>query len=128
MTKDAFRTPATLLLSQTTSCLFAHSTKAFVSSNPSVSSSHIFCIAFDQSTKPGDAKSLAESRLYGSSDWFETKELVDLGIGKRARGLVGLGGVSKFIVAALKADTGEGRSGEASGGDPMHLYGRSPGD
>jgi len=51
--------------------------------------------------------------------------VVDLGIGKRARGLVGLGVVSKFVVAALKADLveGGGGSGGGAGGDPMHLFG-----
>lgn len=50
--------------------------------------------------------------------------MVDLGIGKRARGLVGLGVVSKFVVAALKADLVEGGGGSGgAGGDPMHLYG-----
>ncbi|KAL7415743.1 hypothetical protein BDY24DRAFT_337902 [Mrakia frigida] len=123
-TKDAFRTPSFLLLSQTNQCLFAHGSKDFVSPSPSETSSLIFCIAFDQSTKAGDAHSLLESRLYSSKDWFEKDNtVVDLGIGKRARGLVGLGVVSKFVVAALKADLVEGGGGSGgAGGDPMHLY------
>ena len=113
-TKDAFRTETTLLLTQTSQCLFARSTPAFVNAPESL----IFCVAFDSSTKPnGGMHSIQESRLYSSSDWFTTKKFVDLGIGKKARGVVGLGVVSKFMVAALKvADTTTRR---AAGGDPM---------
>jgi len=86
-TKDAFRTPSFLLLSQTSQCLFAHGSKDFVSPSPSETSSLIFCIAFDQSTKAGDAHSLLESRLYSSKDWFEKDNaVVDLGIGNRESG------------------------------------------
>lgn len=79
----------------------------------------VFCVAFDQSMKPGSGgmHSIKESRLYSSSDWFATKKFVDLGIGKKARGVVGLGVVSKFMVAALRAD--EGLTRRATGGDPM---------
>ena len=106
--------------------MFAHQSKEFVSPDPATTASLIYCIAFDQSTKAGDTKSLLESRLYSSSNWFESSQIVDLGIGKRARGVVGLGVVSKFVVAALKADLVEGGgSGGGAGGDPMHLYGQS---
>lgn len=121
-TKDAFRTEAIKLFVQTSQCIFAHGSKAFTSPDPSATSSLIFCIAFDQSTNAGDAHSLLESRLFSSTDWFDSTQIVDLGIGKRARGVVGLGVVSKFVIAALRADLTEG-GGEGSGGDPMHLYG-----
>ncbi|WWD19083.1 hypothetical protein CI109_103541 [Kwoniella shandongensis] len=117
-TKDAFRSEPQLLLTQTSQCLFARSSAAFVDSPESL----IFCVAFDQSIKPGDGgmHSYKESRLYSSEDWFATKKFVDLGIGKKARGVVGLGVVSKFMVAALRVlDDGSKR---ATGGDPMHLY------
>jgi hypothetical protein len=78
----------------------------------------VLCVAFDSSVKPGDGgHSLRESRLYSSDDWFETKKFVDMGIGKKARGVVGLGVVSKFMVAAMRA--GEGATRRAVGGDPM---------
>ncbi|OCF42192.1 signal sequence binding protein [Kwoniella heveanensis CBS 569] len=117
-TKDAFRSTPTLLLSQTSQCLFARSSPAFVNAPESL----IFCVAFDASNKPGGGMHrIRESRLYSSEDWYETKKFVDLGIGKRARGVVGIGVVSKFMVAALRVAEGEA-SKRANGGDPMHLY------
>jgi hypothetical protein len=112
-TTDAFRGDTKLLLAQTSQCIFARSTPAFTEAPKNL----VFCVAFDQSQKPGDGgmHSFRESRLYSSDDWFETKKFVDLGIGKKARGVVGLGVVSKFMVAALRADT----SRRATGGDPM---------
>jgi hypothetical protein len=114
-TTDAFRSEPQLLLTQTSQCIFARSTPAFLNAPKNL----VFCIAFDQSQKPGDGgmHSYKESRLYSSDDWFETKKFVDMGIGKKARGVVGLGVVSKFMVAALRADTGSSR--RATGGDPM---------
>ena len=120
-TTDAFRSEPKLLLSQTSECLFARSTKDHVEASKEM----VLCVAFDQSQKPGSGgmHSYKESRLYSSSDWFENKQFVDLGIGKRARGVVGLGVVSKFMVAALRASDGAFAEGaRAQGGDPMHLY------
>jgi hypothetical protein len=65
----------------------------------------------------GGMHSYKESRLYSSSDFYATKKYVDLGIGKKARGVVGLGVVSKFMVAALKVVEGDAK--RAVGGDPM---------
>lgn len=117
-TTDAFRSPPQLLLKQTSKCLFARSSPAFVNAPDSL----IFCIAFDPSLKPGanGEHSYKDSRLYQSSDWFKNgaAEYVDLGIGKRARGVVGLGVVSKFMVVALKVIESEGKRAGA-GNDPM---------
>ena len=114
-TQDAFRTSPSILLTQTSQCIFARSTPAFVNAPESL----VFCVAFDQSQKPGSGgmHSFKESRLYSSSDWFATKKFVDLGIGKKAKGVVGLGVVSKFMVVALRAVDGDAR--RATGGDPM---------
>lgn len=110
-TQDGFRSPPRLLLPQTSSCIFAHSSKSFTAGPDS----QVFCIAFDKANKGWH--SLKESRLYTSDTWFPdgAKQFVDLGIGKRAQGVVGLGTVSKYLVVALKSD------GD-SGNDPMHLY------
>ena len=114
-TTDAFRGETKLLLSQTSQCVFARSSKDLSAAPEKL----VICIAWDQSRKPGDGgmHSLKESRLYSSEDWFANKKFVDMGIGKRARGVIGLGVVSKFMVAALKvSDDGSRR---ATGGDPM---------
>lgn len=112
-TTDAFRSgKPELLLTQTSSCIFARSTKAFTDASENM----VFCVAFDESQKPG-AHSFKESRLYSSEDWFKTKRFVDMGIGKRAEGVVGLGVVSKFMVVAMKMEETEVK--RANGGDPM---------
>lgn len=65
-------------------------------------------------------RSLKESRLYSSEDFFEKdRSFVDLGIGKEARGIVGIGSVSKYLVIALKPINGG--SNEPSGNE-MILY------
>lgn len=111
-TTDAFRSESKLLLKQTSSCLFARSTKDFSDAPENT----VFCVAFDENQKPG-MHSFKESRLYSSDDWFENKRFVDLGIGKKAKGVVGLGVVSKFLVVAMKQEDGDAR--RAAGGDAM---------
>jgi len=115
-TTDAFRGETRLLLKQTSECAFARSTKAMLAAPEKM----VLCVAFDQNIKPGDggAHSYKESRLYSSNDWFANKKFVDMGIGKRARGVMGLGVVSKFMVVALKMDDDGSRS-RSGGGDPM---------
>jgi hypothetical protein len=93
------------MLDQTSQCAFAKSDQI------DAPDELIFCIAFDGSTKPG-GHSVRQSRLYSSNDWYATKKVVDLGIGRSARGVVGLGVVSKFIVCAVKVGDGGAR-------DPM---------
>jgi hypothetical protein len=48
-----------------------------------------------------------------------------LGIGRGAKGVVGLGVVSKFLVVALRTDLVKGGEGSGGGGDPMAMYGES---
>jgi hypothetical protein len=56
-------------------------------------------------------RTLRESRLYSSFDFFDQDtSFVDLGIGREARGVVGIGGVQKYLVTALKPTSGD--SGE----------------
>lgn len=141
-TLDAFRTPPKVLLKQTSACSFARASRAFVEGEKE----QVFCVAWDTTNTPGAGDgggsgdgwhSLAESRLYTSSNWFTggEKKFVDLGIGKRARGVVGFGVVSRFLVVALKSldnaytatgtGTGMGMSSTSTttaSNDPMHLY------
>lgn len=114
-TTDGFRGEIKSMLTQTSQCTFARSTKDLSEAPEKM----VLCVAFDQSQKPGNGgmHSVRESRLYSSDDWFQNKKFVDMGIGKRARGVVGLGVVSKFMVVAMKVQDDSGA--RATGGDPM---------
>ncbi|KDQ06635.1 hypothetical protein BOTBODRAFT_181398 [Botryobasidium botryosum FD-172 SS1] len=109
-TEDAFGDDPQLLLSHTTSCQYARSTKEFPKS---VSENLIYCVAYDKTAADG-RQPLSASRLYQSEDYFKSSKLVEFGIGKKlARGVIALGVIKKYLVAALK-DTTQGGSGEMS--------------
>ena len=96
-TKEAFSDDTQVLLTDTSRCQFAHSSKDFRHD------SHldlIFCVSFDSS----EVISLATSRLYSSMDFFNDNiKIEEFGVGKKAsRGVVAFAIVSKFAVAALK--------------------------
>jgi hypothetical protein len=65
-------------------------------------------------------RSLRESRLFSTQDFFRSDAtFVDMGIGREARGLIGIGAIKGFLVAALKPQT-EGN--DQTGRDEMILY------
>ena len=122
-TKDAFNTAPKPMLSYTSRCLFAHDKKEYAKN---VDDSLVYCVAFEpplaKSDKgkdtlagqiedfiTGGERTLRESRLYSSYDFFQKEtNFVDLGIGKEARGVVGIGGVQKYLVTALKPTSSTG--------------------
>jgi hypothetical protein len=138
-TKDTFSSSPQSLLAYTSRCLFAHEKKEFAATVPD---ELIFCAAYEppssssgtatrssatlkdaiSSLLGGPPRALKESRLYSSTDWFQSDrhQFVDLGIGKEARGVVGIGGVQKYLVTALKPsaaqDAGSGDAGSGGGG------------
>jgi hypothetical protein len=125
-TQDAFATAPKHLLSYTSRCIFAHDKEDFAAFVPS---ELIYCASFDSSqagsgstSDAPPARSLKESRLYSSIDFFDKdKTFVDLSIGREARGVVGIGGVSKYLVTALKPSAGQPGDTTGTGGE-MVLY------
>ncbi|EJT52393.1 signal sequence binding protein [Trichosporon asahii var. asahii CBS 2479] len=109
-TTDMFHSELQPLLPYTTQCMFAHSEKEIEADD-----NLLLCVA---SPNMPDEAGHSESRLYSSKNWFETKTYVDLGIGKYAKGVVGLGIVSKFMVVAVRS----GAELQAREGDPMHMF------
>ncbi|GAA5827143.1 hypothetical protein JCM3770_007150 [Rhodotorula araucariae] len=141
-TKDAFASSPKPLLAYTSRCIFAHDKKEI---SAHVADELVFCAAFEPpSSQSADAPSgsslkdaitsllggtprtLKESRLYSSTDFFaKDHTFVDLGIGREARGVVGIGGVQKYLVTALKppsASEGGSGGGAGSGSGEMVLY------
>ncbi|KAL1916286.1 uncharacterized protein VTP21DRAFT_5903 [Calcarisporiella thermophila] len=97
-TKDAFDTPPKLLLSYTSKCIWSRSTTNF--QNTPVQT--IFCTEFASKDNTGVFDRVKDIRLVQSDDFFESKTVVALERGAEVRGVVGIGAVEKFLVAAVK--------------------------
>lgn len=107
-TKDAFSDKPKLLMSGTSKCIFAHSSKDFKHDEHS---DMIFCQASETGSENGQA--VEATRLLASNDFFgDDRRVIDFGIGSRlSRGVMAMGVVSKFLVVAMQ-DLTEGSQGE----------------
>lgn len=141
VTQDGFASQPKLMMQDTSKCMWAHSTKEAAKDIPT---ELVYCVAFESTSSTaantfedlidkleklastGGMRSVTDSRLYSSTDLFQKqKTFVDMGIGRNARGVVGIGGIKGFIVAALKPGlfgSGDGNAGAGQNGDEMVLY------
>lgn len=103
-TEDSFKSSPHMLRQNTHSCIFARSTMSFKKS----SSKTVLCIDEDEIS---NRKFPMNLRLVTTDDWFKTEREI-LGESAPLRGVVGLGAVQSFIVAATKSP----------GTDEMALY------
>lgn len=116
-TTDKFHSEVQTMLPYVSQCMFANSQE-----ESTADENLVLCVASPD--KPGE-HGAGESRLYSSRNWFETKKYVDLGIGKYAKGVVGLGIVSKFMVVAVRSG---GTDLTARASDPMAMFVSTDGD
>lgn len=139
VTRDGFASTPQKLLSDTSRCIWAHSTKEIAQDIPK---ELIYCVAYESTSSAtdnvlekleklassGGLRSVTDSRLYSSKDFFQKeKTYVDMGIGKNARGVVGIGAVKGFFIAALKpglygSDESGGKNPTGQNGDEMLMY------
>ncbi|MBW0519773.1 hypothetical protein O181_059488 [Austropuccinia psidii MF-1] len=126
ITTDAFESEPKKLFDHSSKCIWAYSNKHFKSNLPE---NLIYCITDQTISNTNDQsndndsnqttpksflerlksltstpiKSSRESRLYSSTDFFKNdKTLIDLGLGKNGRGIIGMGAVQGYLVVALK--------------------------
>ncbi len=96
-TKEAFSDQPQPLMSETSQCTFAHSSKEF---KHDAHSDLIYCVAFDTTTSTG-YHSISASRLYASTDFFVNDHRIqDLGIPRGAPGVMGKGTVPTYLERA----------------------------
>jgi hypothetical protein len=97
------------LITDSSLCQFAHSSNEFLHN---AHDDLIYCVAFDQSSNnPTGSHTIASSKLFSSTDFFKSRKVEDLGIGKNAKGVVALAVVSKFALVALR-DLSPGNEGQ----------------
>ncbi|GAC97923.1 hypothetical protein PHSY_005511 [Pseudozyma hubeiensis SY62] len=119
-TTDAFATNPPKLLEFVMHCNWAKATPEMETSPDALK--RIFCIAWEdaqeqrRATIPGGAS--GSTRLFQSDDFFKTKKMVELDMGRNARQFAGLGPSKRFLVTALRDSQG----GSSKAGTEMALF------
>ncbi|OLL21991.1 Vacuolar protein sorting/targeting protein 10 [Neolecta irregularis DAH-3] len=104
-TQNSFSSDPKLMLENVGSCTFAQTSKDF----KKASAESVFCIQQDQNSNDQYPEN---QRLVSSDNWFVDMTEIKGDNGRVLRGLIGIGSVQKFLVAASKS----------SGTDEMALY------
>lgn len=113
-TTDAFATDVKQAMDVVLRCNWAKTTREVVV--PQHAMTRIFCLAWDESVHqnaPTGQQSASKTRMWASDDFFKTRRIVDLGLGRDARGFMGLGASRRYLITALQDPT-QGRGKELS--------------
>ncbi|CAI2174094.1 5724_t:CDS:10 [Funneliformis geosporum] len=94
-TTDGFDTPPKLLLENMNNCIWAHSNGDFDEAPEQT----IYCIYYKGS---GSMRKPSDYRLTQSEDYFEHWDYVNFNTGGDVSGVIGLGTIRKYLVAAVK--------------------------
>ncbi|SNX87401.1 related to VPS10 domain-containing receptor SorCS1 precursor [Melanopsichium pennsylvanicum] len=120
VTTDGFRTNPAVLLEFVMHCNWAKATPEMETKEEAMK--RIFCIAWEDATdatkKRRSATDGGATRLFQSDDFFKTKKMVDLGLGRNAKQFAGLGPSKRFLVTALRDSQG----GSSKAGTEMALF------
>ncbi|KAN0063715.1 vacuolar protein sorting/targeting protein PEP1 [Thecaphora frezii] len=107
-TTDAFASGVKPLVEYAKHCSWAKATKDMAVHPDAMK--RIFCIAWEDASQMSKWKRAtpiaATTRLFESDDFFKTRKMVDLGLGRNARSFAGLGPSKKFLVTALRENQG----------------------
>ncbi len=101
-TTNAFATNPAKLLEFVMHCNWAKATKEMETSPEATK--RIFCIAWEdgQEQKRAAGGNGGATRLFQSDDFFKTRKMVELDMGRNAKQFAGLGPSKRFLVTALR--------------------------
>ncbi|KDN45461.1 Oligoxyloglucan reducing end-specific cellobiohydrolase [Tilletiaria anomala UBC 951] len=104
LTTNGFESDPQPMFEYINHCMWAKATPTMEISTSRLN--RIFCIG---ASNGQDERSTM--RLYYSDDFFQTRRIVSLGIGRDARNFIGIGSSKKFLITALKEPGNVGRGG-----------------
>lgn len=115
-TTNAFATNPAPLLEFVMHCNWAKTTPEMETSPDAMS--RIFCIAWEDAKEERRAPASGATRLFQSDDFFKSRKMVELDMGRNARHFAGLGPSKRFLVTALRDSQGS----SSKAGTEMALF------